>query len=91
MLRPTLASCNQSNQVVAWEFDNVFVLQSDIVGFTSLGSRVTPLQLCTFLHDLFSRFDDLAIQLGVHKIETVGCAQSGRAEVGRYGCAPPTT
>ena len=59
---------------IAWDFDCVCVLQSDIVGFTPLGTRVTPLQLCTFLHDLFSRFDDLAIRLGVHKIETVGCA-----------------
>ena len=57
---------------MAWDFDCVCILQSDIVGFTSLGSRVTPLQLCSFLHDLFSRFDDLATRLGVHKIETVG-------------------
>ena len=63
-----------SKDVVAWDFDTVFVLQSDLVGFTALGSRVTPLQLCTFLHDLFSRFDDLATRLGVSKIETVGCA-----------------
>ena len=65
-------SDREHKEVMAWDFDCVCVLQSDIVGFTSLGSRVTPLQLCSFLHDLFSRFDDLATRLGVHKIETVG-------------------
>ena len=67
-----MAASAGDRDVIAWDFDCVCVLQSDIVGFTSLGSRVTPLELCTFLHDLFSRFDDLAIRLGVHKIETVG-------------------
>ena len=67
-----MCSDREHKEVMAWDFDCVCVLQSDIVGFTSLGSRVTPLLLCSFLHDLFSRFDDLATRLGVHKIETVG-------------------
>ena len=61
-----------SEGVVAWAFEPACVLQSDIVGFTSLGSRISAEALCSFLHDLFSRFDDLAIGLGVTKIETVG-------------------
>ena len=35
------------------------------------GSRISPEDLCGFLHDLFSQFDALAEKLGVHKIETV--------------------
>ena len=66
------AGLGDGAEVAAWKFDCACVLQSDIVGFTALGSRVTPLQLCSFLHDLFSRFDDLATRLGIHKIETVG-------------------
>ena len=31
-----------------------------------------------FLHDLFSRFDELAAANGVHKIETIGCVASQR-------------
>lgn len=49
-----------------------FFICPQIVGFTSLGSRISAEELCSFLHDLFSRFDDLAISLGVTKIETVG-------------------
>ena len=57
--------------IVAWSFDPACLLQSDIVAFTALGSRISPEDLCGFLHDLFSRFDAIAQRLGVHKIETV--------------------
>ena len=32
--------------IVAWSFDPACVLQSDIVGFTALGSRISPEDLC---------------------------------------------
>ena len=64
--------------IVAWVFQPACCLQSDIVGFTALGSRISAHQLCSFLHDLFSQFDQLALKYGVHKIETVGCV---------WGCA----
>ena len=32
--------------IVAWSFDPACLLQSDIVGFTALGSRTTPEDLC---------------------------------------------
>ena len=32
--------------MVAWAFDPACVLQSDIVGFTALGSRISPQALC---------------------------------------------
>ena len=34
------------SELVAWAYDPACVLQSDIVGFTALGSRVSPQELC---------------------------------------------
>ena len=40
--------------------------------FRSHLSPPPPLHLYSYLHDLFSRFDELAARFGVNKIETVG-------------------
>ena len=74
------------DDILAWEFDNVCVLQSDISGFTALGARISPQALCSFLHMLFSHFDDLASRFGVNKIETVG-----DAFIAATGCIPGDT
>ncbi|HSD86524.1 MAG TPA: adenylate/guanylate cyclase domain-containing protein [Kofleriaceae bacterium] len=55
-------------------FDAVTVLFADIVGFTSLSSRIPPEQLVTMLNELFSAFDKLAEQHGLEKIKTIGDA-----------------
>ena len=34
------------SEIVAWAYDPACVLQSDICGFTALGSRITPNELC---------------------------------------------
>ena len=34
------------NDIVAWEFSPAVVLQSDIVGFTALGSKISAQELC---------------------------------------------
>ena len=34
------------SEIVAWAYDPACVLQSDIVGFTALGSRISPEALC---------------------------------------------
>ena len=36
----------EDSDLVAWAYDPACVLQSDIVGFTALGSRVSPQELC---------------------------------------------
>ena len=71
------------HHILAWEFESSFVLQSDIVGFTALASKITPIELCRFLHTIFSRFDELAFKMGVTKIETVGDAY-----IAATGCTP---
>ncbi len=55
-------------------FDAVTVLFADIVGFTSLSSRIPPEQLVAMLNELFSEFDVLAEKHGLEKIKTIGDA-----------------
>jgi len=121
------AAIGNAADIIAWKFTPGCVLQSDIVGFTALGSRISPEQLCrygrlslagkrrllralhvarsfcrgretkeicviatqlrcqelitlcmpplrSFLHDLFTHFDELVARFKVNKIETVGDA-----------------
>jgi class 3 adenylate cyclase/HAMP domain-containing protein len=55
-------------------FESVSVMFADIVGFTSLSSRIPPEQLVSMLNDLFSTFDKLAEKHGLEKIKTIGDA-----------------
>jgi class 3 adenylate cyclase len=55
-------------------FEAVTVLFADIVGFTSLSSKVPPEQLVGMLNELFSAFDKLAEKHGLEKIKTIGDA-----------------
>ncbi len=50
------------------------ILFADIVGFTKLSSQESAEKVVSALNALFSRFDDLAVELGVEKIKTVGDA-----------------
>jgi len=52
----------------------VTVLFADIVDFTSLATRVAPVELVGILNDIFSRFDELAERHGLEKIKTIGDA-----------------
>ena len=44
--KDTLGNLLDDSEIVAWAYDPACVLQSDIVGFTALGSRVSPQELC---------------------------------------------
>jgi class 3 adenylate cyclase len=59
---------------IADAFGDVTVLFADIVGFTRMAERLTPVEVVRRLSDLFSAFDDLAEHLGVEKIKTIGDA-----------------
>jgi class 3 adenylate cyclase len=59
---------------IADHFAEVTVLFADIVGFTVLSSKIPPGEVVDFLNNLFTRFDALAIKLGVEKIKTIGDA-----------------
>ena len=58
----------QGLPVPAKKFDNVTMLFSDIVGFTAICSRCTPMQVVAMLGELYTRFDHHCGELDVYKV-----------------------
>ncbi len=59
---------------LAERFDEATVLFADIVEFTPISANVPPLELVSMLNRIFSCFDQLAEELGLEKIKTIGDA-----------------
>jgi class 3 adenylate cyclase len=59
-------------RVIADAFPEATVVFSDIVGFTPIGSQMSPNELVSVLNELFGRFDELAARHGLEKIKTMG-------------------
>jgi class 3 adenylate cyclase len=57
---------------IADSFADVTVLFGDIVGFTALSSKTSAPEIVEMLNGLFSKFDELAQELGIEKIKTIG-------------------
>ncbi|XP_026330207.1 head-specific guanylate cyclase [Hyposmocoma kahamanoa] len=67
-------------KIEAKSHDDVTMLFSDIVGFTSICATATPMMVIAMLEDLYSVFDKFCEDIDVYKVETIGdayCVASG--------------
>ena len=71
---PIVNQLKQNQGAIAEQFNEVTIMFADIVGFTPLSARLKPIELVNLLNQIFSTFDELAQQLGLEKIKTIGDA-----------------
>ncbi|MEW6496828.1 MAG: adenylate/guanylate cyclase domain-containing protein [Cyanobacteriota bacterium] len=71
---PIANQLKQNPGAIAEQFNEVTIMFADIVGFTPLSARLKPIELVNLLNQIFSTFDNLAEQLGLEKIKTIGDA-----------------
>ena len=63
-----------TNTMIADSFESASVLFADVVDFTPISARMSPIELVGLLNGLFSTFDGFVDELGMEKIKTVGDA-----------------
>lgn len=72
--RKIAARLETGEKTISDSCSNATILFSDIVGFTAMSFSKTAEELVYLLNDLFSKFDQRALALGLEKIKTIGDA-----------------
>lgn len=65
---------SNEKETIAEYFPEATILFADIVGFTQYASKHDAEHVVSALNELFSRFDERAVEMGVEKIKTIGDA-----------------
>ncbi|MGA9380525.1 MAG: adenylate/guanylate cyclase domain-containing protein [Phormidium sp.] len=71
---PIATRLKHDSSVIAESFNEVTIMFADLVGFTSLSTKLQPIELVNLLNQIFSTFDQLVEELGLEKIKTIGDA-----------------
>jgi class 3 adenylate cyclase/NAD(P)-dependent dehydrogenase (short-subunit alcohol dehydrogenase family) len=69
---PIARRLEEGEELIADYFDSATVMFADIVGFTSLSSRLKPSKVVEVLNTLFGELDAIADLYEVEKIKTIG-------------------
>lgn len=65
----------------AKRYENVTILFTDFVGFTSVAENLDPEELVQLIDQYFSKFDEIIEQNGLEKIKTIGDAYMALANL----------
>ncbi|MCE9598837.1 MAG: guanylate cyclase [Spirochaetia bacterium] len=71
---PIAERLKEGEMTIADSHSAVTILFADIVGFTALAARISPVEVVRVLNGIFSTFDALVQACGAEKIKTIGDA-----------------